>query len=77
MDKLWQIFPGKGSKEEKKKATKLGSFLVKKWTQCQWQESKALVCLSAAFHAQGCSGFSSLTLKGEVMSLSSEVLGLR
>lgn len=76
MDKLWQIFPGKGSKG-KKKATKLGSFLVKKWTQCQWQASKAHVRLSrAAFHAQGRSGFSLLALKGEVMLSSSEVVGV-
>lgn len=47
MDKLWQIFPGKRSKE-KKKATKLVSFLVKKQSQCQWQASKAHVCLSKA-----------------------------
>lgn len=74
MDKLWQIFPGKGSKE-KKKATKLGCVFVKKWTQCQWQTSKAHVCLSSAsFHAQGGSGSSLLTLMGEVMLLSSEVV---
>lgn len=61
--------------KEKKKATKLGSFLVKKWSQ--WQASKAHVRLSrAAFHSQGRSGFSFLDLKGEVISLSSEVVGV-
>lgn len=76
MDKLWQIFPGKWSKG-KKKATKLGSFLVKKWSQCQWQASKAHVRLSrAAFHAYGCNGFSLLNVKGEAMSPSSEVVGV-
>lgn len=55
--------------KEKKKATKLGSILVKKWSQCQ--ASKAHVRLSrAAFHAQGLSGFPLLDLKGEVMSSS-------
>lgn len=29
MDKLWQIFPGKGSKRKKKKATKLDPFWLK------------------------------------------------
>ncbi len=62
--------------KEKKKATKLGSFLVEKWSQCQWQASKAHVRLSrVAFHAQGRSGFSLLALKGEVMLSSSEVVG--
>lgn len=62
-----------GVKRKKKKATKLGSILVKKWSQCQ--ASKAHVRLSrAAFHAQGLSGFPLLDLKGEVMSSSLEGL---
>lgn len=80
MDKLWQIFPGKWSKgkKKKKKATKLGSYLVKKWSQCQWQASKAHARLSrAAFHAPGLSGFSPLDLQGEAMSSSTEGLAGR
>lgn len=49
--------------------------MVKKWSQ--WQASKAHVRLSrAAFHSQGRSGFSLLDLKGEVISSSSEVVGV-
>lgn len=64
-----------GVKEKKKKATKLGSFLVKKWSQWQWQASKAHVRFSrAAFYSQGLSVLSILNVEEEVMSSSSKRL---